>query len=153
MKKLVVPFILLCVALIQTSCNTYEHASEFENNTEKSKIFYNPTQNPYYINGGDKGLLNDLYSAILKNTPPIQDSVKSRAVVRYSVSKDGIIDPNSIKVVRNKSVPEDYMEAAIKAIKNLGAYEPGKINLIHKKVNYYLPIIYPVPLDKIINNE
>ena len=49
-------------------------------NVDESKIFFDPEQQPYYLNGGSKGLLNDLYTAMLKTTPVTQDCVKGRAV-------------------------------------------------------------------------
>lgn len=49
-------------------------------NVDESKIFFEPEQQPYYLNGGSKGLLNDLYTAMLKTTPLTQDCVKGRAV-------------------------------------------------------------------------
>lgn len=119
----------------------------------ESEIFSNPEQQAHYINGGDKGLLNDLYTTILKTTPITQDSVKGRAIVSFKISKEGQIDSGTIKVLKNKSVPEDYLAAAIDAIKKLGKFEPGKMNGTPLKVTYNLPIIYPVPLDKINAGE
>ena len=118
-------------------------------NVVESEIFHEPEQIPYYINGGGEGLLNDLYTAMLKTAPVTQDCVKGRALVKFIVSEDGIIDPNSIEILRNKSVPEDYMKAAIEAIKKLGKFEPGKMNGTPIKVWFNLPVIYPIPLDKI----
>lgn len=100
---------------------------------------------PHYLNGGDKGLLSDLYTIISETAPVSQESVKGRAVVRFSVSKDGQIDTSSIKVIRNRSVPDDYLKAAIEAIKNLGKFEPGKQLGTPKRVTYTIPIVYPVP--------
>ena len=45
------------------------------------------------------------------------------------------------------------MNAAIEAIKKLGKFEPAKMNGTPKKAWYNLPIIYPIPLDKIITSE
>lgn len=109
----------------------------------------NPHQQPYYLNGGDKGLISDLYTMISETAPLTQDSVKGRAVVSFKIRKDGQIDANTIKLLRNKSVPEAYLKAAIEAIKKLGKFEPGKMNGIPINVAYSLPIIYPVPFDKI----
>lgn len=122
-------------------------------NVDESKIFFTPEQTAYYLNGGSKGLLKDLYTAILKTAPVTQDCVKGRAIVKFRVLEDGIIDPNSIEILRNKSVPEDYMEAAIEAIKKLGKFEPGKMKGTPIITWLNLPIIYPIPLDKIEPSE
>lgn len=144
---------LLCVALVQTSCNTHKHASTSQDEIEASEIFYNPDLPAHYIHGGSKGLLNDLYTAISEAAPVTRECVKGRAVVTFAVSKDGKIDSNSIKVIRNKSVPDDYLKAAIEAIKNLGEFEPGKMNGTPVKSVFNLPIIYPVPLEHIATSE
>lgn len=145
--------VLICVALMQTSCNTHRNISVSQDNIAESEIFYEPEQQPYYLHGGTKGLLNDLYTIISETAPVTQECVKGGAVVRFDISKDGQIDTNSIKVVRNSSVPEDYLKVAIDAIKKLGKFEPGKMNGIPQKVIWNLPIIYPVPLEHIKTTE
>ena len=153
MKNLFYFMILLCFTLIQTSCKTHRHTSALHNKVDESKIFINPHQQPYYLHGGNEGLMNDLYATLLNTAPATQNCVSGRAAVTFSISKDGQIDPNSIKVIRNRSVPEDYLDAAIEAIKSLGKFEPGKMNGIPQKVSYTLPIIYPIPLDRIATSE
>ena len=100
MKPIIYCLALLCVALLETSCNTHKLASTSNTNVDEPKIF-----------------------------------------------------PNSITIVRNKSVPADYMTAAIEAIKKLGKFEPGKLNGTPVKVTLTLPIIYPIPLDRIVTSE
>lgn len=149
MKTLFYFLILLVAALTQTSCNTHKPASSSQDETVESKIFFEPEQKPYYLNGGDKGLISDLYTTISETAPATQETVNGRAAVSFVISKDGQIDASSIKVLRNRSVPDDYMKVAIEAIKKLGKFEPGKMNGEPKRVTYTIPIIYPVPLDKI----
>ena len=153
MKGLFYYIALMCVVLIQTSGNAHRHTSTLSNNIDESEIFSDPEQQPYYINGGDKGLLNDLYTTLFKTTSVTQDSIKSRAVVSFKISEDGQLDSNSIKVVRNKSVPDDYLKAAIEAIKNLGKFEPGKMNGTPIRVTLYLHILYPIPIEHIKTSE
>lgn len=95
----------------------------------------------------------DLYSTLSKTAPATQDCVKGRAVVSFIIKKDGSIDPGSIKVVRNKSVPADYIAAAIEAIKGLGKFEPGKMNGTPANVTWNQPIAYPVPADYVRADE
>lgn len=96
---------------------------------------------------------NDLYTTLSKTAPIVQDSVNGRAAVIFVISKDGQIDNNSIRVIRNRSVPDDYLKAAIEAIKGLGKFEPGKMNGIPVRVTYTIPVIYPVPSDFINKSE
>lgn len=153
MKTIFCCLTLLCVALIQTSCNTHKNTSASQDNIVESGIFYEPEQQPYYLHEDTKGLLKDLYTVISETAPVTQECVKGRAVVRFDISKEGKIDANSIKVIRNRCVPDDYLKAAIEAIKKLGKFEPGKMNGIPKKVAWNLPIIYPVPIEYIKTTE
>ena len=153
MKSISLCLILLCFALLPLSCNTNKHTSISDTDVIKSEIFSDPYQMPYYLNGGDAGLQNDLYSTMSKTAPITQECVKGRAVISFTISEDGVIDPNSIKLIRNWSVPGDYIDAAIQAIKSLGKFEPGKFNNTPKKVRYSIPIIYPIPLDRIKTSE
>ena len=129
--------------------NTQKQDSTSQDKIVESEIFYEPEQQPYYLNGDTKGLLKDLYTIISETAPVTQECVKGRAVIRFDISKDGQIVANSIKVLRNRSVPDDYLKATIEAIKKLGKFEPGKMNGIPKKVAWNLPIIYPVPSEYI----
>ncbi|MDE7413901.1 MAG: energy transducer TonB [Muribaculaceae bacterium] len=153
MRKMFYLIILTCVGFIHISGCTHELTSTICERVEDQKIFYNPEQQPEYINGGIFGLVSDFYTILLHTAPVTQDCIKARAIVKFSISEDGIIDPNSIIIVRNKSVPEDYMNAAIEAIKNLGKFYPGKMNGTPIKVTLTLPVLYPVPLDKIRPRE
>lgn len=109
----------------------------------------NPDIQPHYLNGGSDGLYNDLYTTILEIAPATGDSVKGRAAVSFIISKEGQIDPDTIEIMRNRSVPEDYLNVAIEAIKKLGRFEPGKQNGTPKRVRYNICVRYPVPLDMI----
>ena len=110
-------------------------------------------EKPVYINGGDKGLLRDLYSNLSSAITSQSDSIKGRCVFKLAVSKDGTIDTETIKLVRNTSLPEEYVNAAKEAIKKLGKFEPGKMNGTPQKAWFNLPVIYPIPLDKIEPSE
>lgn len=94
-------------------------------------------------------MLSDLYTTILATSPATQDCVKGRAALSFAIAKDGQIDPNSITVVKNWSVPDDYLNIAIEAIKKLGKFEPGKQLGTPKRVAYTILVRFPIPLDKI----
>ena len=108
---------------------------------------------PVYINGGDKGLLRDLYSNLSSATSSQSDSIKGRCIFKFVISKDGTIETETIELVRNTSLPEEYVNAAKEAIKKLGKFEPGKMNGTPIKVWFNQPVIYPIPLDKIKPSE
>lgn len=152
MKYIYFLMILLCVGLFSISCSTYNHTSTSQEKVNESKILFEPEQQPHYIRGGSQGLLQDLYTTMQETIPIAQDSISRRAVVRFTITEYGLIDHNSIKVILNKSVPDDYMNAAIEAIKHFGKFEPGKMNGTPVSVTWNLPIIYPIPTKFIKKN-
>ena len=106
-----------------------------------------------YIKGGDKGLLSDLYSNLSSAMPSQSDNINGRCIFKFVISKDGTIDTETIELVRNSSLPEEYINAAKEAIKKLGKFEPGKMNGTPVRTWFTLPVIYPLPLDKIKTSE
>ncbi|MDE6311057.1 MAG: energy transducer TonB [Muribaculaceae bacterium] len=110
-------------------------------------------EKPVYINGGDKGLLRDLYSNLSSAISSQSDSINGRCVFKFAISKDGIIDVETIKLARKTTLPDEYVNAAKEAVKHLGKFKPGKNNGTPVKVWYALPVIFPIPLDKINSNE
>ncbi len=110
-------------------------------------------ERPAYINGGDDGLLRDLYCYLSTVSLSQSDSIKGKCIFTFAISKNGIIDVETIKLARKTTLPDEYVNAAKEAVKHLGKFKPGKMNGIPKKVWYNLPIIYPIPLDKIITSE
>lgn len=153
MKYISYCLILLCTALVQISCNTNKHTLTAHENVKERIVLSNPHQHPYYLNGGKDGLMNDLYAILSKTAPVTQECVSGRAYVSFVISEDGLIDHDTIKVIRNRSVPEDYIDAAIEAIKKLGRFEPGKLNGTPKRVAYTIPVKYPIPLDCVTTSE
>lgn len=145
--------ILLCLALTYASCGASRLISTSTSAPDESKIFYDPEQQPCYLNGGVKGLLNDLYTSLSETATIAQECITARAVVSFAISKEGQIEPGSIKVISNRFVPDDYLKAAIEAIKNLGKFEPGKMNGTPVRVTYCLPVRYPVPAEYIPGSE
>lgn len=147
MKNLFYIMTLLGVALSQTSCSTHEEITTLQNKVDELKIFENPEQPAEYLNGGNLGFRNEIYSKLIKIAPVTHDSISGRALVRFDVSEEGLIVPDSIKVIKNRNVPEDYLDAAIEVIKGLGRFNPGKLNGIPHKSTWALSIRYPVPLE------
>ena len=153
MQRIFYSLILQFVVLVPISCNANEPTGTSNGNVNESVVFGNPHVLPVYINGGEDGLFNDLYSVLMNTAPVGQENIQGRAVVSFVISEEGVIDPNSIRVIKNKDVPDDYMNAAIEAIKSLGKFEPGKMNGTPKNVRYSIPVKYPVPINLIKTSE
>ena len=114
---------------------------------------YTVEQRAEYINGGDKGLLSDLYSNLSSAMPSQSDSIKGRCIFNFAISKEGIIEVETIRLIRETTLPDEYVNAAKEAIKHLGKFTPGKMNGTPVRTWYTLPVIYPIPLDKIKTSE
>ena len=110
-------------------------------------------ERPVYINGGDDGLLRDLYCNLSTVSLSQSDCIKGRCIFTFAISKDGIIDLETIKLARKTTLPDEYVNAAKEAVKHLGKFKPGKMNGTPVKVWYTIPVIFPIPLDKINSNE
>lgn len=143
---------LLFVASFTISCSK-QNASSFQREVDEPQILIEIESPPLYLNGSDDGLMSDIYAAILNTAPVTQDSVSGRAIIHFDITEQGLIDPNSIEVLRNRSVPDDYLNAAIEAIKGLGKFMPGKVLGEPLKSGYTVPILYPVPLDRVKTRE
>ena len=149
MKHLFSCLILLYVALMPVAAN----ADQADSTAREQLILVNPHQQPYYLNGGNEGLSKDLYSALRELAPAAQECLKGKVVISFIITKEGLIDPDNIKVVRNKSVPEEYVTAAIEAIKRLGKFEPGKMNGKPINVCWIQPVSYPIPADSTTSSK
>ena len=103
MKNLFYIMTLLCVALLLTSCSTHEDITTLQNKVDESKIFFNPEQPAEYLNGGNLGFRNEIYSKLIKIAPVTQDSISGRALVRFDISEEGQLVPDSIKVIKKIS--------------------------------------------------
>lgn len=110
-------------------------------------------EKPVYIIGGDKGLLRDLYSNLSNAKNSHSDSIKGKCIFTFAISKDGVINAETIDLLRNTSLPEEYVNDAKAAIKHLGKFTPGKNSGTPVKVWYILPVRYPITLDKIKPSE
>lgn len=143
--------LILLLVTVMLPCSA-KNPSGGEDNPVREDNRWCPMEMPAnYAEGGSKGLLRDLYTQLYHTAPASQECVSGRAIVEFYVTKEGDIDANSIKLIRNKSVPQDYLDAAIEAIKHLGKFEPAaRFDSAEQKwetlrVKFILPVIYPIP--------
>lgn len=93
-------------------------------------------------------MLHDLYASLV--VPSSDDCWKGRVILTFKIGKTGKIDHHTIKVLRNKSLPPEFENAAIEAVMKLGEFNPGKQlsgnEWIPVSVWYTLPVIFPPPV-------
>ena len=109
-------------------------------NEAKDEIFKSVEQMPQFP-GGDAGLMKFIESHL--NYPPmaIQNKIQGKVIVQFVVEKDGSV--GEVKVVR--SVDKDLDEEAIRLVKTLPDFTPGRQNGQAVPVWYTLPVTFKLP--------
>ena len=117
----------------------YDPVVEMPKRSE-DEIFKSVEQMPQFP-GGDAALMEYLKSHL--NYPPmaVQNKIQGRVVVQFVVEKDGSI--GEIKVVR--SVDKDLDEEAVRIIKSLPKFIPGRHKGQPVAVWYALPVGFKLP--------
>ena len=103
----------------------------------KEEIFRSVEQMPQFP-GGDKALMNYLSSHI--NYPPMaaENNVQGKVILQFVVEKDGRV--GEVKVAR--SVDKDLDKEAIRVVKSLPKFTPGRQNGQPVRVWYTLPVTF-----------
>ena len=117
-----------------------EHKNEViveEKKPEKEEVFRSVEQMPQYP-GGDAELMKYLSSHIQYPAMAIENNVQGRVIVQFVVTKTGAI--GEVKVVR--SVDRDLDKEAIRVVKSLPKFIPGKMNGQAVNVWYTLPVTF-----------
>lgn len=113
-----------------------------EGTPEKTtRIFYEVEQLPRFPDDGDSGLLKWVQSNLKYPEIAKKNGVQGRVVVQFLIKKDGSI--GEIKVVR--SVEPTLDEEAIRIVKSLPKFIPGKFSGEPAEFWYTLPIKFKLP--------
>ena len=115
-----------------------EHKNEViveEKKPEKEEVFRSVEQMPQYP-GGDAELMKYLSSHIQYPAMAIENNVQGRVIVQFVVTKTG--DIGEVKVV--KSVDRDLDNEAVRLVKKLPKFIPGRMNGQAVNVWYTLPV-------------
>ena len=107
----------------------------------EDEIFKSVEQMPQFP-GGDAALMEYIESHI--QWPPMAACAQGRVIVQFVVDKTGEI--GEVKVVR--SVDKDLDEEAIRIVKTLPKFIPGRQNGQNVAVWYTLPITFKLPKEK-----
>lgn len=102
---------------------------------QDQKVYRSAEQMPQFP-GGEAALMK--YISSHTQTPQIEEHIEGRVVVQFVVNTDGSI--GDVKVVR--SVHPDYDKEAIRVIKSLPKFTPGRQNGQAVAVWYTLPVIF-----------
>ena len=104
---------------------------------DDDKVFKSVEQMPSYP-GGDAALLQDVANNLQYPAMAQENGTQGRVVLQFVVTKNGSI--GEVKVVRSLSPECD--QAAIKAVKKLKKFNPGRQNGNAVNVWYTLPVTF-----------
>lgn len=119
----------IIVAILGTSLVT------FANNDDT--IFITVEQQAEFP-GGQGALMKWLSSNMCYPESAQQNEIEGRVIVRFVIEKDGSIGETKIL----KSVEKDIDREAIRLIKSMPHWKPGKINGIPVRSYFNLPVIF-----------
>ena len=117
--------------------SSYSTPSQVCDTTNRYEFFGSVEQQPQF-RGGERALLNYLMENVKYPPSAIKDSIQGRVVVQFVVEKNGEV--GEVKVVR--SVREDLDEEAVRVIKTLPKFSPGRQNGKVVSDWYTLPVTF-----------
>jgi len=88
--------------------------------------------------GGENELLKFISKNLVYPAKDLANNVQGKVVVRFVVSKSGVVD--NVEVIRSLTPSAD--NEAIRVVKSLPRFIPGKQNGVNVSVWYVLPISY-----------
>ena len=111
-----------------------ENANASEN-YDDDRVFTSVEQMPSFP-GGEAELLKYISSQIKYPAMAMENNVQGRVVVQFVVNKDGSV--GEVKVARGKD--PDLDREAVRVVKTLPRFNPGKMNGKPVRVWYILPV-------------
>lgn len=131
--------LVVSVVLTSLACVAAEYSNQnsARNVQEKQDVYRSVEQMPQFP-GGEAALMKYLQSQIKYPPGAMKDSVQGRVVVQFVVDSTGHV--GEIKVVR--SVREDLDAEAVRVIKTLPRFAPGRVCGKAVSVWYTLPVTF-----------
>ena len=133
----VVPVIALALLAFAnpTTNSAAIESSASQDNAPQSKVYDSVEQMPEFP-GGMEALIDFLSSNVHYPENAVKNDVEGRVLVQFVIEKTGQI--GDVKVVR--SVDEELDAEAVRVVKSMPKFEPGRINGKAVAVWYTLPI-------------
>ena len=137
----VIALALLAFANPTTNSAAIE-SSASQDNAPQSKVYDSVEQMPEFP-GGMEALIDFLSSNVHYPENAVKNDVEGRVLVQFVIEKTGEI--GDVKVVR--SVDEELDAEAVRVVKSMPKFEPGRINGKAVAVWYTLPIMFKLKGD------
>ncbi len=140
MKRIIsiISYLLLCINILNATGTAKETVSD-SICINQEKIYTAVDEQPKFIDG-DGALYKWLSENIRYPEAAVQNNIQGRVTTQFIVEKDGSI--GEVKIVRGKN-PELDAEA-IRVIKSLPRFIPGKMNGQAVRVWYTLPVNFKI---------
>ena len=122
------------------------NVKEREKIDDPDEIFRSVEQMPRYP-GGEAALMKYIESHINYPSMAAMNNVQGRVIVQFVVERTGSV--GEVKVVR--SVDKDLDREAVRLVKTLPEFEPGRQNGKVVRVWYTLPVTFKLPQENKIN--
>ena len=112
-------------------------ASGSNPSTDNSQVFKVADEQPEFV-GGQTALANYLGNNVVYPTVAIQNNIQGRVIVSFIIEKDG-----SVSNVELISGVDPLLDAeALRVVKAMPSWNPGKINGKPVRTQYALPITF-----------
>lgn len=134
MKKLVVLFVSLSLAFVSLGAMDYTKGIDQKRD---DKPYHVVDVLPKY-QGGESAMMKFIQDNVKYPVKAVENGVSGRVVVRFVVDKDGSISD----VVINKGLSKECDAEAMRVIKAMPKWIPGKNKGENVAVYYNLPIIF-----------
>ena len=129
-----VSFVAMTFSAFASSPNA---SCQVRDTTGKAEVFADPEQMPMFP-GGESALLKYLQENIKYPPQAIKDSIQGRVVVQFLIDKSGNV--GEVNVVR--SVSEDLDAEAVRVVKTLPKFIPGRMYGKAVSSLYTLPVTF-----------
>lgn len=118
-----------------------EYITVEDNNGKKGEEIFSAVEEIPQFPGGEAALMEYIKNNIQYPQSAIDNGVQGRVVVQFAIKKDGSI--GDVKVVR--SIDRDLDKEAVRIVKTLPKFTPGKMNGMPVNVWYTLPVTFKLP--------
>lgn len=119
-------------AAVKESCIVSDKKAD-----KKERVFENTEQTASFP-GGQAALMQFLAAHLIYPEQAAQNGIQGRVIVKFIIEKDGSI--TNPEIVRG--VNEDLDKEALRVVKLMPEWKPGRNNGVAVRSWYYLPVIF-----------
>jgi len=115
-----------------------EWREEQAGSLDGNEVVYTSIEQMAQFPGGESELLKYISKNLIYPAKDLENNVQGKVVLRFVVSKTGLV--NNVEIIRSLTPTSD--NEAIRVVRSLPRFIPGKQNGVNVSVWYILPISY-----------